>query len=322
MQLVSNLLLIPFGVVFLLGFTAALRRAIRSGEAGEAIYSPLVLAGGVTAAAGLLVTGMLGAAVASSAHNDARDATYTLAQLQSYDWLVWMVGFAVLLLAGGIGGLRTRALPRPLSVAAMVLGVLFLTPVGYFALFVFPVWPLATGIALYRAERRASRRRPATPAAAGLAMLVAVAVCSAAAASSSTAPGRDGSIAFRRYFNDQHSWAAVFTTTSDGLQTRQLTHPPRGIVDDSPDWAPDGSALTFTRCAAAGLCHVWIVAADGSGVAPVGPLCPTGADERTCPDDEHASFSSDSKQLSFVQSTGQVKQAPITATRSSTPRSR
>lgn len=152
-QLVSNLLLIPFGVVFLLGFSAALRRAIRSGEAGEAVYSPLVLAGGVTAAVGLLATGMLGAAVTTAAHNGSPNATYTLAQLQSYDWLPWMVGFAVLLLSSGVGGLRTRALPKPLAVAAAVLGVLFLTPIGYFALFVFPLWVLAAALALHRRER-------------------------------------------------------------------------------------------------------------------------------------------------------------------------
>jgi len=41
----------------------------------------------------------------------------TLAQLQSYDWVPWMVGFAVLLLASGVGGLRTNALPKPIAIA-------------------------------------------------------------------------------------------------------------------------------------------------------------------------------------------------------------
>jgi dipeptidyl aminopeptidase/acylaminoacyl peptidase len=313
-QLISNLLLIPFGVVFLLGFTAALRRAIRSGEAGEAVYSPLVLAGGVTAAAGLLVTGMLGAAVASSAHNGARDATYTLAQLQSYDWVMWMVGFAVLLLAGGIGGLRTRALPKPLALGAACLGVLFLTPVGYFALFVFPVWPFATGIALYRAERRASHRRLGTAAAAGIATLVVLAVCSSAAvASSSTSPGHDGTVAFRRFFDDQHTWAALFTVAPDGTNARQLTHPARGTVDNSPDWSPDGRLLAFVRfdgTSKTGLEHLWTVGADGSGLAPVGPVCAGGATETTCPDDTDPSFGPDSKQLTFVQASGAIKSLP------------
>jgi hypothetical protein len=166
-QLVSSLLLIPLGIVFLLAFASELRRAVRPGEADAGVYSPLALAGGIVAGAGLGVTGSLGAAVATAAHHHAADATYTLAQLQSYDWVPWMVGFAVLLLASGIGGLRTRALPRPLAVIALVLGIACLTPAGFFALFAFPIWTLAAGIALYRRQgtpHRAPRRASAQPA--------------------------------------------------------------------------------------------------------------------------------------------------------------
>jgi hypothetical protein len=152
-QMISNLLLIPFAVLFLLVFAAELRRALRSGEAGEATYSPIALGGGFLAAAGLAVTGTLGAAVATAAHHGQRDATYTLAQLQSYDWIPWMVGFAVLLLASGVGGLRTNALPKAVSIPAVVLGVACLTPVGYFALFLLPLWMLVASIALYRRNR-------------------------------------------------------------------------------------------------------------------------------------------------------------------------
>lgn len=157
MQPISNLLLIPFGVLFLLVFVSELRRALRSGEAGEAMYSPIVLGGGILAAVGLAVTGTLGAAVTTAAHHGRPEATYTLAQLQSYDWLPWMVGFAVLLLASGVGGLRTSALPKPLCIAAVVLGVACLTPVGFFALFAAPVWMLVTSLALVRRNRRSVR---------------------------------------------------------------------------------------------------------------------------------------------------------------------
>ncbi len=60
LQLISSLILIPLAMLFLLAFTAELRRALRSGEAGEAVYSPIALAGGITAAVGLGVTGSLG----------------------------------------------------------------------------------------------------------------------------------------------------------------------------------------------------------------------------------------------------------------------
>jgi hypothetical protein len=75
-----------------------------------------------------------------------------------------MVGFAVMLLGSGVGGLRTRALPKWLAVAAVVLGVAFLTPVGYFGLFLLPVWMLSTSIVLYRRQRPSVGRVVAEPA--------------------------------------------------------------------------------------------------------------------------------------------------------------
>jgi hypothetical protein len=163
-QLFSSLILIPLAVLFLIAFSAELRRALRTGEAGEAIYSPIALAGGIVAAVGLGVTGTLGAAVATAARHGDVSATYTLAQLHSYDWVPWMAGFGVLLLGSGIGGLRTRALPRLLAIAGIVLGIACLTPAGFFALFAIPVWMLITSVVLYRAQSPSRRRapRPAT----------------------------------------------------------------------------------------------------------------------------------------------------------------
>jgi hypothetical protein len=156
-QLIADLLLIPFGVLFLIVFAAELRRALRSGEAAEATYSPIALGGGLLAAAGLAVTGSVGAAVATAAHHGSHEATYTLAQLQSYDWVPWMAGFAVMLLACGVGGLRTNAFPKSVSISAVVIGVVCLTPVGAFALFLLPVWTLVTSVVLYRRGRTVRR---------------------------------------------------------------------------------------------------------------------------------------------------------------------
>jgi TolB protein len=137
--------------------------------------------------------------------------------------------------------------------------------------------------------------------------LFAVVVATAAA----TAPGKNGAIAFRRYFNDDQSWGAVFTIAADGNGARQVTHPPRGVVDDQPDWASDGSRLVFTRCPQNAQCHIWTVAPDGSGLAPAGALCAAGTHEDTCPNDDNASFSPDSKRISFTQSSGNVKTDPV-----------
>ncbi len=74
-----------------------------------------------------------------------------------------MAGFAILLIACGIGGLRTRSLPRPIAIAGLVLGLACLTPVGFFALFALPVWTFVTSVALYRAQRPSRRRVRVAP---------------------------------------------------------------------------------------------------------------------------------------------------------------
>jgi hypothetical protein len=157
-QLVAALVLAPYGAALLVLFAAVLCGTVRAHETEESLYPPVMFAGAVIAAVGLTLTGAVDAATATSAHRGARDAVYTLAQLQSYDWVPWVVGFGVMLLAAGIGALRTRALPKLLCWPAVVLGALFLTPAGFFAAFVLPVWTAATGIALYR-ENSAVRTR-------------------------------------------------------------------------------------------------------------------------------------------------------------------
>jgi TolB protein len=128
-----------------------------------------------------------------------------------------------------------------------------------------------------------------------------------AATAGATAPGANGRVAFRTYFDRQESWGAVFTVNPDGTAVKQITHPPRGTVDDQPSWSPDGSLISFTRCQGGSLCHLYVAAPNGSELAPVGAPCPAGATEKTCSDDANASFSPDSKQIAFTQATGGVK---------------
>jgi TolB protein len=140
-------------------------------------------------------------------------------------------------------------------------------------------------------------------------VLAAIVVAVAAATASATPPGKNGQITFRRYFTPDQSWGAIFTVSADGKQTRQVTQPAHGIVDEQPEWAPDGTAITFFRCppTVGELCQVFVVAPDGTGLAPIEAPCPEGATAQTCPSDVQASFSPDSKRLALVQSTGAIK---------------
>lgn len=57
-------------------------------------------------------------------------------------------GIALLLLAAGVAGLATRAIPRTLAWPAVGLAVLQLTPIGFLASLLFMLWAAATGIVM------------------------------------------------------------------------------------------------------------------------------------------------------------------------------
>src|SRR5215212_10689791 len=57
----------------------------------------------------------------------------------------------------------------------------------------------------------------------------------------------NGQIAFRRYFDPDHTRGALFTMNPDGSHVSQITHPPKGWRDDVPEWSPDGTKVTFYR---------------------------------------------------------------------------
>lgn len=149
-----------------------------------------------------------------------------------------------------------------------------------------------------------------------VAAVMAVAVSRATA----TAPGTNGKIAYRTYFDVQQTRGAVFVMEPDGSGKRQISKPGRGVVDDQPSWAPDGSLVAFTRCAPDLPCHVVVESPDGGRARQLGKACPPGSDETTCPDDENVSFSPSSRRIAFVQSTGVVRNVRTATPGSSTRR--
>lgn len=133
-------------------------------------------------------------------------------------------------------------------------------------------------------------------------VLLAGLVCAAALA---TAPGKNGRIAFRRYFDPGQTKGAIFTINADGSDERRVTHPPLGSVDDQPDWSPDGSLLVFARCATDFGCAIYTVRPDGGALKRLSPPCPAGA--QNCEDDNNVAFTPDGKHVSFTRAWGGVK---------------
>jgi hypothetical protein len=137
------------GALLLLFFAAAVRRALRTGEAGEATYSSVAYAGAVAAAVAMAFLSILQLALAGAAHDGDTAAVNPLAHLALVGWRPVLVGVAALLWGTGLGGLRNAALPRWFAVPTMVLAVIsVLGPIAIIIYLVLPVWLIGASVAV------------------------------------------------------------------------------------------------------------------------------------------------------------------------------
>lgn len=99
-------------------------------------------------------------------------------------------------------------------------------------------------------------------------MLTAVALLGVSPAGA-TAPGGNGRIAFRVYFNNAHTRGAIFTIRPDGTGVVQVTHRGKVLLDTEPDWSPDGRWIAFHRVAAGKPTRIFKVRANGTHLTRV-----------------------------------------------------
>lgn len=128
----------------------------------------------------------------------------------------------------------------------------------------------------------------------------------AAPAALATAPGDNGQIAFRRFFDEEHRSGALFLVNPDGTGERQVTHPPAGFIDAQsgpPSFAPDGSKLVFTRSARRGNDALWTVDLRGGGERRLIP-------DRTSVYD-HGVYSPDGRLIAFARSQGPPRRSRL-----------
>jgi hypothetical protein len=143
------LLVAPLIAFLLTFFAAGLKRRLERGS-DDSAHGSVAFGGVLLAAAAFALVGMLEAAMTNAAHAGERQAVYTLNQLHSYDWLAWNAAFAAMFLATGLGARRNRMLPTPLAWATIVIGAALLTPLGFFAFILVPVWLIVVGLWLAR----------------------------------------------------------------------------------------------------------------------------------------------------------------------------
>jgi len=125
------------------------------------------------------------------------------------------------------------------------------------------------------------------------ASVVAVVMMLAAAPAQATAPGDNGRIAFRRYFNDDHTLGAIFTIRPQGTALRQITHRGMVLLDTEPDWSPDGRWIAFDRVRPDKPSQVYKMRSDGTHV--------TRLSDGTSDGDLFPSWSPNGKRIAFTR---------------------
>ena len=148
--------------IFFFGY---LRKVLRAAEGENGMLSLLAVIGAAIVATGAAIDGTISFALAEAA-DDVPDevdpvAIQALQVLWDNDFLPFALGSFVLLIATGASIVRHGALPKWLGWVALVLGILSVTPVGFFAFLVVAVWILVLSVMLMMRAR--SGPAPAVP---------------------------------------------------------------------------------------------------------------------------------------------------------------
>jgi hypothetical protein len=134
--------------VALIFFVGTLRRALRAAAGDEGGLSTVTALGGMTMAIGASIFAGIGFTLGDAADDLPLAAILTLNALNSDMFFTVAVGTAVFNLGLALAILRHGGLPRPLGWVALVIGVVGLTPGGFFAFLATGVVIVWTSIAL------------------------------------------------------------------------------------------------------------------------------------------------------------------------------
>jgi hypothetical protein len=147
-QVITSIALL-YGAVLLVFFAGTLRSAFREASA----LSSLVLIGGALQALGAAIFAGLNFTLADLANSDHLSridpgAIQSLNALNSDFFFPLVLGTALFLISSALAVFATGALPRWMGWVALVLGIVALTPGGFFAFIASGLWIIAAAVIL------------------------------------------------------------------------------------------------------------------------------------------------------------------------------
>jgi hypothetical protein len=149
--------LLALGSFFFLLFTATIAALLRDVQGEGRPSATVSLAGGIIFTVGLTIFAGLAFTAADVVGDVAPTDIQTLNALGSDMFFPVAVGGAAFLLGTGVGLLKTNALPTWLSWAAIVIGVISITPIGFFGFLALGVWTLIASVLLSMRANAASQ---------------------------------------------------------------------------------------------------------------------------------------------------------------------
>ena len=136
-------------VVSLLFFASYLRKLFAAAEGpGHGVLSALVLTGATIMAVGAGIDMTISVSLVEAVEDIDPAAVQALQALWDNDFMPVAIGIVVLLLSSGLSIVKYGALPKWLGWIAIVIAVIGMTPIGFFAFPLGGIWVIITSILL------------------------------------------------------------------------------------------------------------------------------------------------------------------------------
>jgi hypothetical protein len=160
-QVIAGAIIAAISTVFMLWFAGVWRATLAASEGPGSRLATTAFGGLVVAAIGWTALYTFGFIAADTSGDVPAQVTWTLSVLQADFFFPLAVGFGVFLLASGLALLRGAMFPDWPGWIAVVLGVVCLTPGGFFGVLGGLAWILGISVMLFM------RGAPTMPATAG-----------------------------------------------------------------------------------------------------------------------------------------------------------
>jgi hypothetical protein len=149
---IAAIILVALSAFFLAVFVASLRDYVRVPGGEAELWPTIVLVGGTVAVAGLLVAAGIHLALVDGGDKQiSPDAMVALNAIDADDFFGFALPLGIMLFGAAGATLRTgAALPRWMAWAAIVLLILFFTPIGFAAFALSGIWIIIASILMYQ----------------------------------------------------------------------------------------------------------------------------------------------------------------------------